>query len=162
MNVYHDEATGYLIIDDISDGVDILPSELYQSYLKQIKDLTEQNRDLQSRLNDMGAKLADKESIEKELYTTKVMYKTLGEIMQKSLDDERKKSDQLLVSVGVLYDRLETVKNAHYIEGYADGAWQCQHRELNDVGKQLQKDVASFPKLLESALGDIKNIISKD
>ena len=53
MNVYRDEATGYLIIDDISDGVYILPSELYQSYLKQIKDLTEQNKDLQNKLDLM-------------------------------------------------------------------------------------------------------------
>lgn len=67
MNVYRDEATGYLILDDISDGIDILPHELYQSYLKQIKDLTEQNRDLQSRLNDMGAALSSHVQNEKSV-----------------------------------------------------------------------------------------------
>ena len=67
MKVYRDEETGYLIIDDISDGINILPHELYESYLKQIKDLTEENQDLQNRLNDMTSKLADALSVQAEV-----------------------------------------------------------------------------------------------
>ena len=134
MKVYQDPETGYLIIEDISEGIKIMSNARYEAITDEIEKL-QRNQDIQQM---------------------KVNF------LKESLDAERRKNDQLLISIGVLYDRLETVKNAHYIEGYADGAWQCQHRELNDVGKQLQKDVASFPKLLESALGDIKNIISKD
>lgn len=134
MKVYQDPETGYLIIEDISEGIKIMSNARYEAITDEIEEL-QRNQDIQQM---------------------KVNF------LKESLDAERRKNDQLLISIGVLYDRLETVKNAHYIEGYADGAWQCQHRELNDVGKQLQKDVASFPKLLESALGDIKNIISKD
>lgn len=39
VKMYVDEETGYLIIEGAENGFDILPSELYQSYLKQIKDL---------------------------------------------------------------------------------------------------------------------------
>lgn len=50
MKVSVDEATGYLIIDEIEEGIDILPTALYQSYLKQIADLQEKVADLQDKL----------------------------------------------------------------------------------------------------------------
>lgn len=138
MKVYQDPQTGYLIIEDISEGIKIMSNARYETMINKIEEL-QRNQDVQQLVFD-----------------SKV------DFLEQRLNAERKKTDQLLVAIGVLYDRLETVKNAHYIEGYADGAWQCHHRELNDVGKQLQKDVSSFPKLLESALSDIKNIISKN
>ena len=134
MKVYQSPQTGYLVIEDISEGIEIMSTSSYLALTKYIDEL------------EKGCERVD----------IKI------ELLEEQLRVERTRNDQLLVAIGVLYDRLETVKNAHYIEGFADGAWQCQHRELNDVGKQLQSDVASFPKLLESALSDIKSIISKN
>lgn len=59
MNMYVDDETGYVIMDDIQDGFDILPSELYQSYLKQIKDQQEQIVALQEKVSDLQDKLAN-------------------------------------------------------------------------------------------------------
>ena len=102
MNVYRDEATGYLILDDISDGIDILPSELYQSYLKQIKDLTEQNRDLQSRLNDMGVKLADALSVQAETSKQREKNETrMLDIIQATAESER----AIGIAIGTLYSK---------------------------------------------------------
>lgn len=134
MRTYVDPETGYLFIEDVSEGCDIMSTDEFLGFD-----------------NDYG-----------NLEKTVIQLETKVEMLKEMLDKERKTNNQLLASIGVLYDRLETVKNAHYIEGYADGAWQLRHRELSDVGKQLQKDVASFPKLLESALSDIKNIISNE
>jgi hypothetical protein len=50
MKMFVDEATGYLIIDEIEEGIDILPTALYQGYLKQISDLQEKVSDLQDKL----------------------------------------------------------------------------------------------------------------
>lgn len=66
MKVYVDEKTGYLIMEDISEGIEILSKKEYQSYLNQIKDLEEQNKDLQSKINDMAIKLADALSTQAE------------------------------------------------------------------------------------------------
>lgn len=66
MKVYLDEKRGYLIVEDFSEGAEIIPSKLYQSYIKQIQDLKEQNKDLQNRLNDMASKLADTLSAQAE------------------------------------------------------------------------------------------------
>lgn len=99
MNIYRDEATGYLILDDVTDGIDILPSELYQSYLKQIKDLTEQNRDLQSRLNDMGGKLTDalatqaEASIQREKNETRML-----DVIRSTANSER----SVGIAIGIL------------------------------------------------------------
>ena len=49
MRVFRDESTGYLVIDDLSEGVDILPSELYQSYLRRIKELEEEVSELKGK-----------------------------------------------------------------------------------------------------------------
>ena len=57
--MYVDDETGYVILDDIQDGFDILPSELYQSYLKQIKDQQEQIVALQEKVSDLQDKLAN-------------------------------------------------------------------------------------------------------
>lgn len=59
MNMYVDDETGYVILDDIQEGFDILPSELYQSYLKQIKDQQEQIVALQENVADLQDKLAN-------------------------------------------------------------------------------------------------------
>lgn len=59
MNMYVDDETGYVIMDDIQEGFDILPSELYQSYLKQIKDQQEQIVALQEKVADLQDKLAN-------------------------------------------------------------------------------------------------------
>lgn len=59
MNMYVDDETGYVILDDIQEGFDILPSELYQSYLKQIKDQQEQIADLQKKVSDLQDKLVN-------------------------------------------------------------------------------------------------------
>lgn len=99
MKIFKDEATGYLIIDDLSEGVDILPSELYQSYLKQIKDLTEQNRDLQSRLNDMGVKLADALSAQAEASKQREKNETrMLDIIQATAESER----AVGIAIGIL------------------------------------------------------------
>lgn len=57
--MYVDDETGYVIMDDIQEGFDILPSELYQSYLKQIKDQQEQIVALQEKVSDLQDKLAN-------------------------------------------------------------------------------------------------------
>lgn len=99
MNIYRDEATGYLILDDVTDGIDILPSELYQSYLKQIKDLTEENRDLQSRLNDMRGKLTDalatqaEASIQREKNETRML-----DVIRSTTESER----SVGIAIGIL------------------------------------------------------------
>lgn len=103
MNITVDEATGYLIVDDISDGIEILPSELYQSYLKQIKDLTEQNRDLQSKLNDMGVKLADALSIQAKASNQREENETrMLDIIQATAESERAAG----IAMGVLYSKI--------------------------------------------------------
>ena len=59
MNVIVDEATGYLIVDEIEEGIEILPTALYQGYLKQIKDLQEKVSDLQDKLAHIAVAQAD-------------------------------------------------------------------------------------------------------
>ena len=59
MKVIVYEATGYLIIDEIEEGVEILPTALYQSYLKQINDLKEKVSDLQDKLAHIAIAQAD-------------------------------------------------------------------------------------------------------
>lgn len=127
MKVNQDPKTGYLIIDDISDGFEILPKSLYNSMQSEISDLKKQL--------EFQTMLANR---------------------------EEEKSNKLMLALGALCDRLETVKNAHYLEGFADGAYKVRHQKLNDVGKKLKKDVATFPTLLEDTLTEIKNIVSKD
>ena len=59
MNMYIDDETGYVIMDDIQEGFDILPSELYQSYLKKIKDQQKRIVALQEKVSDLQDKLAN-------------------------------------------------------------------------------------------------------
>lgn len=59
MNIMADEKTGYLILDEIQEGVEILPTALYQGYLKQIADLQAKVSDLQDKLAHIAVAQAD-------------------------------------------------------------------------------------------------------
>lgn len=59
MTFYYDKVNECLIIEGISEGFEILPTSLYEGYLKKIKDLEEQNKDLQAELRYTSRKLAD-------------------------------------------------------------------------------------------------------
>lgn len=59
MNMYVDDETGYVVMDDIQEGLDVLPSELYHRYLKQIKNQKEQIVALQEKVADLQDKLAN-------------------------------------------------------------------------------------------------------
>lgn len=57
--MYVDDETGYVVMDDIQEGLDVLPSELYHRYLKQIKNQKEQIVALQEKVADLQDKLAN-------------------------------------------------------------------------------------------------------
>lgn len=129
-----DPETGYLFIEDLSEGADII--------------------------DPVGLKVMDEDYEEMEKQVLRMECRV--EMLEEQLRNERKKNDQLMVGIGVLYDRLETVKKAHYLEGYADGAWHTGHRSLNENCKQLKNDTAGFPALLESALESLTKLIKSE
>lgn len=131
MKGYIDSETGYLCIDDMSEGIQIFSQSCVDSWDKMYNEL------------DRGCERIDAEN----------------ELLKKMLENERNINNRLMVALGALYDRLDTVKRAHYLEGYSDAAWNCHHQDLNDVGRKLKSDVADFPALLESTLLEVKNII---
>lgn len=126
MNVTVNE-NGYLVVDDVVDGIKIMSSARYDSMVARIKELEDELRDA----------------------------KCEARIYNKRLDKSEMEKNQLILTLGAMYDRLDTVRRAHYLEGYSDGAWQTHHRSLNANCKNLQRDVKDFPALLESTLHDI-------
>lgn len=56
MKVYKDEATGYLIIEDMSDGVAVLSNKRYLEYKSRIKSLLSERDILNSRFEELSKK----------------------------------------------------------------------------------------------------------
>ena len=56
MKVYKDEATGYLFIEDMSDGVAILSDKRYSEYKSLIKSLLSERDILNSRFEELSKK----------------------------------------------------------------------------------------------------------
>lgn len=56
MKVYKDEATGYLFIEDMSDGVAILSDKRYSEYKSLIKSLSSERDSLSSRCDELSKK----------------------------------------------------------------------------------------------------------
>ena len=56
MKVYKDEATGYLFIEDMSDGVAILSDKRYSEYKSLIKSLLSERDILNSRCDELSKK----------------------------------------------------------------------------------------------------------
>lgn len=134
MKVYRNKENGYLMIEDISDGIDILSSAEYEDMLDYIEKLEKANRDL-----DVTCRMLKEER-----------------------DDERERNNKMMFDIGQLYARLETVKRAHYLDGYAAGAWQIRHKSLKENNNLLREEVSKFPELLENALSELKNLINKN
>ena len=56
MKVYKDEATGYLFIEDMSDGVAVLSNKRYLEYKSRIKSLLSERDILNSRFEELSKK----------------------------------------------------------------------------------------------------------
>ena len=56
MKVYKDEATGYLFIEDMSDGVAVLSTKRYLEYKSRIKSLLSERDILNSRFEELSKK----------------------------------------------------------------------------------------------------------
>ena len=56
MKVYKDEATGYLFIEDMSDGVAVLSNKRYLEYKSRIKSLSSERDSLNSRFEELSKK----------------------------------------------------------------------------------------------------------
>lgn len=56
MKVYKDEATGYLFIEDMSDGVAVLSNKRYLEYKSRIKSLLSERDSLNSRYEELSKK----------------------------------------------------------------------------------------------------------
>ena len=56
MKVYKDEATGYLFIEDMSDGVAVLSKKRYLEYKSRIKSLLSERDILNSRFEELSKK----------------------------------------------------------------------------------------------------------
>ena len=56
MKVYKDEATGYLFIEDMSDGVAVLSDKRYLEYKSLIKSLSSERDSLSSRCDELSKK----------------------------------------------------------------------------------------------------------
>ena len=56
MKVYKDEATGYLFIEDMSDGVAVLSNKRYLEYKSRIKSLLSERDSLNSRFEELSKK----------------------------------------------------------------------------------------------------------
>ena len=56
MKVYKDEATGYLFIKDMSDGVAVLSNKRYLEYKSRIKSLLSERDILNSRFEELSKK----------------------------------------------------------------------------------------------------------
>lgn len=56
MKVYKDEDTGYLIIEDMSDGVAVLSNKRYLEYKSRIKSLLSERDILNSRFEELSKK----------------------------------------------------------------------------------------------------------
>lgn len=56
MKVYKDEATGYLFIEDMSDGVAVLSNKRYSEYKSLIKSLSSERDSLSSRCDELSKK----------------------------------------------------------------------------------------------------------
>lgn len=56
MKVYKDEATGYLFIEDMSDGVAVLSNKRYLEYKSRIKSLLSERDILNSRCDELSKK----------------------------------------------------------------------------------------------------------
>lgn len=48
MNIFRDEATGYLVLSDITGGFHILSDELYRKQSKRLSELESENRELRA------------------------------------------------------------------------------------------------------------------
>lgn len=100
MNIYRDETTGYLVIDDISEGIDILPSELYQSYLSRIKKLEAEITQLKDKLINIAEKQAEEAVLQQR------NEKKFLEIIQETAKSER--------SIGLAIGLFVRAKDNHY------------------------------------------------
>lgn len=56
MKVYKDEATGYLFIEDMSDGVAVLSNKRYLEYKSRIKSLLSERDIINSRFEELSKK----------------------------------------------------------------------------------------------------------
>ena len=56
MKVYKDEATGYLFMEDMSDGVAVLSNKRYLEYKSRIKSLLSERDILNSRFEELSKK----------------------------------------------------------------------------------------------------------
>ena len=65
MKVYKDEATGYLFIEDMSDGVAVLSNKRYLEYKSRIKSLLSERDILNSRFEELSKKY---EELSKKYY----------------------------------------------------------------------------------------------
>lgn len=103
MTFYRDETNDCLIIDDISEGFEILPTSLYQGYLKKIKDLEKQNKDLQAELRYTSHKLADALSAQAEAIKQREDNEVrMHEIIRATAESERSKGIAIGYTCGML------------------------------------------------------------
>lgn len=168
MTVHVDESTGYLVIDEIEEGVDILPSSVYRGYLKQIDALKAEVAELKSTFEDeqrfykgLVQELTEVMGQNSVKAKTAVQLETKIEVLQEQLEQERQRNDELLIGIGKLYACLDTVRNAWYLHGYTAGAWNVQRVDLNDNCKKLKEETVEFPALLESAFSSLASLIDR-
>lgn len=119
MKVFRDEATGYLVIDEIEEGFEILPTSLYQGYLKQIEDLKKDNKDLRSKLDYMSLKLADALSAQ-------------AEAENKRAEAESKRESNNALTLERISSMVETERMMGAIRGWicARNGWRPEFTEL--------------------------------
>lgn len=135
-----DKETGYLLLKDVSDGIRITSVRAAEEVAA-----------------DLG-----RYNVEVARYETRIeMLEKQIDKLERQLTEERRHTEEILFNVGRLYDCLNTVRRAHYLQGYADGAWNYRGLNIDKKYEQLLQDTSDFSPLLEDTLHSLTSLIEK-
>lgn len=130
MKVYQDEETGYLMVEDISRGVRLLPEQKYQEIIHEIGALHREVTSLKSRVAEKDAKIVA----------------------------ERRKMEDITILCNKVIAQMSKIKVAYYWQGFCNGAWSRNTEEAREHYKDLLDAVKDFPKTMQDVLHQIKNL----
>lgn len=130
MKVYQDEKTGYLMVEDISRGVRLIPEQKYQEIISEIGALHREVTDLKHRVKEKDAKIVA----------------------------ERRKMKDITILCNKVISQIGNMEDAYYWKGYCNGVWWHVPEEVHKHYINLWEAVQDFPKTMQDVLHQIKNL----
>lgn len=173
----------YILVEGVVSGIDIVESAAYDATLDQLASLKDQVKQLEDdkkvlqdennkmreqvqeatkNVMEVSLKLVNEAELNKQLAKSKAE----ARVYKKQLAEKENLNNELLIGIGALLDRYETVKRALYVNGFFDGAYlrdtKVTKLKFKDSCKKLRNDVADFPVLLEVIFTDLSKLIKSN